>query len=105
MARTIEINGRSGKSYKYWIFEIDYKFKPNQPGNYIFARETASRSWKTIYIGETSDLGEGFDNHEKMPCIRENGATHIHAHRNKKEQKRLAEAADLIEHWHPLCND
>ena len=91
--------------YKYWIFDIDYEFKPNQPGNYVFAKQTEAHTWRVIYIGQTKDLGEGFDDYPKMPCILKNGATHIHAHKNKKETSRLAEEADLIERWHPVCND
>jgi hypothetical protein len=105
MVKTIEWDGHSGRNYKYWIFEIDYVFKPNQPGNYVFAKQTEAHKWRPIYIGQASDLGEGFDGHQKIQCIRDNGATHIHAHKNKKQENRLAEAVDLIDHWHPACSD
>lgn len=35
----------------------------------------------------------------------EKGATHIHAHLNSLQQKRLEEEADLITKWKPKCNE
>jgi hypothetical protein len=105
MVKTIEWDGSSGSNYKYWIFEIDYVFKPKQPANYVFARKTQEHRWRPIYIGQTDDLGGGFEGLKKIQCIRQNGATHIHAHKNKKPEKRLAEERDMIDYWHPVCND
>jgi predicted GIY-YIG superfamily endonuclease len=103
--RTIEWDGISGKTYTYWIYETGYIFA-NQPGNYVFARETESGRFKPIYIGQTDDLSERFDNHHKMSCIRRNGATHICAHKSSEnESTRRAEELDLIKRWKPTCND
>jgi hypothetical protein len=103
--RTIDWDGQSGRKYKYWIYELGTTFK-QVPGNYIFARETEPRTFGPIYIGETGDLSERFDNHHKMPCIRKNGATHICAHESSaNEKERKAEEADLLAYWSPICND
>jgi len=103
--RTILWDGKSGKEYKYWIFEIGHSLK-QVPGNYCFAKETESHKWTPIYFGETGDLSERFDNHHKMPCIRQERATHIHAHESSaNKETRLAEEADLVGRWHPKCND
>lgn len=97
--------GQSGKQYTYWIYKIGTTFEPS-PGNYIFAKETKPGTFKPIYIGQTADLSERFDDHHKMPCIKGNGATHIHVHKNTEgERARLAEEADLVDRWHPVCND
>jgi len=102
---TIDWDGKSGKTYKYWIYEIGYTFA-QEPGNYIFAKETKPHTWSPIYIGQTDDLSERFDYHHKMPCIRRNKATHIHAHKSStSEAVRQAEETDLIQRWHPVCND
>ena len=102
---TIEWPGKKGQSYTYYIFPIDTNFDQN-PGNYVFAKETSPRRWTPVYIGETSDLSERFDNHHKMPCIRRAGATHIHAHINRAgAQARRSEEADLVNRWKPQCND
>jgi predicted GIY-YIG superfamily endonuclease len=97
--------GKSGKEYKYWIYTIGTTFTDKKGANYIFAKETTKGSYKPIYIGQTDDLSERFDNHHKMPCIKRNGATHIHVHINTDESSRLKEESDLIEKWNPICND
>lgn len=102
---TIQWDGRSGKTYKYWIYRIGTTFE-EVPGNYVFAEETKPNTFRPIYIGETDNLGERFDNHHKMPCIKREGATHIHAHKNTAGQvARKAEEADLVDRWNPVCND
>jgi hypothetical protein len=97
--------GKSGRAYMYNVYEISVKFR-KIPANYIIACGTGVNKWKPIYIGETADLSERLDTHHKISCIRENRATHIHVHRNEAgEQARLAEEADLISRWHPVCNN
>ena len=104
--KTIDWPGKSGKTYRYWIHPLPPNFKA-AAGNYIFAKETSpgNGKWLPIYIGETKDLSERFDDHHKMGCIKRNGAMHIHAHTNDNEQARLDEEADLIANWNPPCND
>jgi predicted restriction endonuclease len=104
--RTITWKGASGREYKYWIYDIGYdKFDP-VPANYIFTKETESRTHKPIYIGETGDITERFDYHHKIDCIRRNGATHINAHKSSSDKEtRCKEETDLINKWHPICND
>ena len=102
--KTCTWTGASGKDYTYHIFPIGTSFKA-EAGNYIFAAETNPGRWRPIYIGETSDLSERFDDHHKMPCIRRNGATHVHAKLTPGgKQVRLAEEADLVAHYAPTCN-
>ena len=101
--KTINWTGQSGQQYKYWIHPIGTNFK-SEGGNYIFAKEISPNRWQPVYIGQTSDLSERFDNHHKEHCIKSNGATHIHVHTNASETSRLAEERDLIQKWDPVCN-
>ena len=101
---TISWEGQSGIKYPYFIYPIGATFK-EEAGNYIFALETRPNYWKPIYIGQTENLNERFDNHHKMPCIKRNGATHIHAHLNSRQSIRLSEESDLIAKFSPVCND
>lgn len=101
--KTILWTGKSGAQYKYWIYKLPPDFKA-QPGNYVFAKETKPGSWAPVYIGQTNDLSERFDDHHQAGCIRRNGATHIHVHLNKSKQARLDEESDLIARWNPPCN-
>ena len=97
--------GQSGRRYKYWVYKIGTKFK-EAPANYVFARETAALTFAPVYVGQTGDLGSPLDDHEKMPLIRESGATHIHVHANSRgEPARLEEEADLVNMWSPICNN
>jgi hypothetical protein len=104
-APTIDWKGRSGSTYHYWI----YRFWPNlkaSPGNYIFARQTQPGYWLPVYIGQSGNLAERFDQHHKIEAARRQGATHIHVHLNSGgEQARRDEEADLIAAWRPPCND
>ena len=68
---TINWNGSSGKAYKYWIYKIGTQFK-DEPGNYVFAKETSPKRWSPVYIGETDSLARRIPNHEKLPCITRN---------------------------------
>ena len=103
--RTIFWSGASGKQYKYWIDDINTSFK-DEPGNYIYAKEISPDRWVPIYIGETDSLKDRLSsNHEKLPCIKRHGGTHIHAHTSSSDEDiRRAEEADLIEKWNPPCN-
>ena len=101
---TVTWTGASGKQYKYWISEIDGAFK-DEPGNYIFAKETSAGRWAAIYIGETDCLKTRLPNHEKLPCVRRYEGTHIHVHTNSSDESvRRAEESDLIENNDPPCN-
>lgn len=103
--RTIDWGGKSGKAYRHWIYDIGTQLK-KAAGNYVFARETTPGKLSPIYVGQTGDLSERFDNHHKMPCIRRSGATHITAHTiDAGEAARRAEETDIIERWDPPCND
>jgi len=105
MAEAILFKGDSGKEYKYWIYDLDDTHDA-APANYIFVKETKTNYYTPIYIGETEDISERFDNHHKMPCIRQNRATHLCTHMSSSEKKvRCAEEADLISNYNPVCND
>ncbi len=100
---TVNWPGLSGRQYTYYVYPVGTDFE-SVPGNYIFAKVT-NGSWTPVYIGETSDLSLRFDNHHKMPCIKRNGATHIHVHRNDGGvTARQAEESDLIRNFRPICN-
>ena len=105
MAQSINWPGKSGKQYTYWIHPIGTEFK-DEPGNYIYAKDNTPSGWAAVYIGETSSLKDRLANHEKEPCAKKNGASHVHAHtQSGGEPIRRAEEKDLIENHHPVCND
>jgi len=96
--------GESGKTYKYGVYKISASFE-DQPGNYIFTKETYSGRWLPVYIGETDSLANRLPNHEKLPCVERNGGTHIHVHISSSDEEiRRSEEVDLIKKWDPPCN-
>lgn len=105
MAETLIWKGKSGKEYKYWIYDLDATHDA-VPANYIFVSKTGTTYYMPIYIGETEDISERFDSHHKMPCIQRNGATHLCTHKSDADKKvRCTEEADLINNYNPTCND
>jgi len=101
---TVMWAGASGKQYKYWVSDMDVSFK-DEPGNYIFAKETSGGRWSAIYIGETESLKKRLSDHEKLPCVKQYGGTHIHNHTNPGGEKvRKAEETDLLAKRDPPCN-
>jgi len=101
---TVSWKGKSGVSHTYWVYPIGTTFS-KAPGNYIFTKRDASANHTAIYVGQTGDLNERFDSHERMPCITKNGATHICVHKSSEsEKKRCAEESDLIANYKPICN-
>lgn len=96
--------GASSKEYKYWIYPIGTTFK-DSPGNYIYAKEASPGQWTPIYIGETESLQDRLPDHEKLPCVKRNGGTHVHAHASSADVTvRRAEESDLLGKWDPPCN-
>ncbi len=102
--QTIMWPGASGKGYKYWISNMNTPYK-DEPGNYIFAKESSPNRWTAIYIGETESLKERLSNHDKLACVQRYRGTHIHTHTTRgSEHVRRAEEADLLAKWGPPCN-
>lgn len=95
---TINWNGKSGKQYKYYIWELPANFDPNQDGNYIYSKRNAEKRWVPIYIGQ-GDLKERAENHHQALCLARKGATHIHVHRNEAKADRIAEEKDLLANY------
>ena len=102
---TVFWTGGSGRDYVFEIHPIDTQF--NAVGAcYIFTKANAQRSWDAIYIGETHDLSERFDNHHKMPCIKRHRATHICVYTDGMDHylQRLTVEMDLLANGNPPCN-
>lgn len=95
--------GASRREYEYRVYNLDARWN-DVPGNYIFAARLGS-GWKAIYVGETESFVDRLPTHEKWPCVRRNGATHIHAHINRAgTAARRSEESDLIAEHRPPCN-
>ena len=100
--------GVSGTRYKFTVSAWGTPFNPlgavyivtdrvqNQQGGYTH---------EVIYVGQTGDLSERFDNHHKVQCFNQNNRNCICTHLDANEASRLRKEADLIARYDPPCND
>jgi hypothetical protein len=96
--------GQSGQKYRYTVYMFGTAFGPG-PANYIFARESLPGHYLALYVGQTADLSEPFDDQLALDCLKQNRVTHIHVrHTDGREEIRRAERSDLISAFNPACN-
>ena len=97
--------GQSGAQYPYEIHPLDTEFQ-SVPANYIYAGQSADGAWVPIYIAHTRALKQRLEGHGSIADASAQGATHIHIHLSTMGQgARCSEEHDLLERWHPVCND
>ncbi len=104
----ITLTGESGNKYNFNVYPIDTDFKPIPVVYYISKRtedSDGSGRHSQIYIGQTSDASERFDNHHKAQCFINDNANCVSIHGDSSEKSRLAKEADLINAYNPPCND
>lgn len=99
---TITLQGRSGAKYSFWLYPWGETFNATG-GVYAVLRDDGT-SYSVIYVGETGDLSERFDNHHKADCFSRHRKTHIAARIEGSERQRLAIEQDLIANYNPPCN-
>ncbi len=97
--------GHSGTEYPYEIHPLETQFQA-VPANYIFARQSEDGTWVPVYIAQTRALNQRLEGHISVEDARRQGATHIHVHLSTSGQAtRCSEEHDLVNQWHPVCND
>jgi excinuclease UvrABC nuclease subunit len=104
----LNLKGISGKEYKFLVYPLGTKFKAIG-GVYYISKRTKNQdgigSHSPIYVGETSDLSERFDNHHKSSCFDRKNANCISVLINSSEKERLVIEKDLKKNYNPTCND
>jgi hypothetical protein len=96
--------GQSGQKYRYTVYMFGTAFGPG-PANFIYARELRAGQYVPVYIGQTQDLSEPFEEPLALECMKQSRVTHIHVrHSDNREEVRRAERSDLISIWNPPCN-
>ena len=97
--------GHSGTQYPYEIHPLDAQFQA-VPANYIYSKQWEDGTWAPVYIAQTRALNQRLEGHVSLADASAQGATHIHVHLSTTGQgARCSEEHDLIQHWHPVCND
>ncbi len=102
---TIIVTGISGSNYIFYLYPWGENLKA-LCGVYVVLRKSIQNGNHTIlYIGQTGDLSERFDDHHKKSCFDRNRKTHIAAMLEPSEAKRLRIETDLINNYRPTCNN
>ncbi len=104
---TLTLTGASDIKYAFNVYPYGTEFKAIGAVYYISKRTEkadGTGSHDKIYIGETGDLSERFDNHHKEPCFKMYNANCISIHQESNENKRLIIEEDLIDAYNPPCN-
>lgn len=104
---TISFEGASGKTYEFNVYPWDTSFKAIGAVYVVTRREKREDTWwhTRIYIGQTGDLSERFDNHHKAECFEENNRNCICVHREDVEAKREEIEKDLLDNLSTKCQD
>jgi hypothetical protein len=102
-------SGASGTKYQHGVYDLSHVFAEQQ-GNYIYVRSVDALRHEAVYIGQGDLSKRSGDYHHKAECFKRKGATHLHAHYNPDDDKRIREERDLLgmhtEAYHPEgCNE
>ena len=99
--------GASGTSYSFETYSLDSTFQ-NVGAVYIFTERTPiekrDQNHREVYIGQTNELKDRIENHDKWDCLEFNGVNCICIHIDGDEASRLGKEADLIRHYKTPCN-
>lgn len=100
--------GESGTKYEFIAYSLDTEFKA-VGAVYIISKRTpkpeGGGSHEVIYVGQTGDLSERFDDHHKADCFKKNGANCILVHAESNEKTRFQIETDLCRQYSSApCN-
>ena len=104
---SVKFNGASGREYFFGVYSIDTDFN-NVRAVYAFSKRIVKDEvgfHEVLYIGETEELGTRIKNHEKWPCVNNNGANCICVHPEEEKESRIDKESDLKFNYYAPCND
>jgi len=104
---TLVLEGESGNKYDFNVYNWGANLSDIGAVYYISNRyKDSDGDWthQRIYIGQTSDLSERFDDHHKAQCFEDHDANAISIHQEANESTRLTIEEDLIDALNPTCN-
>ena len=100
---TVTLKGASGRSYDIDVYPWGTSFKA--VGAVYIILKKSDTNFSVLYIGQTGDLSERFDNHHKRPCFDRHSKTHIGIHPVSSKSHRFDIETDLVRNYSPVCND
>lgn len=99
----VTVKGQSGAQYDFEVYPWGTTFNP-VGGLYLVLKKQPVGNYNILYIGQTGNLSERFDNHHRLDAFTRNGKTHIAVRSENYEQRRLTSEADLIRNYNTSCN-
>jgi predicted GIY-YIG superfamily endonuclease len=109
MLNGVKFIGASGSEYEFGVYPWGTKFRKNFGAVYFVTRrkrgEGIGYSHTRIYIGQTDDLSTRFDDHHKQSCFDREKANCVCIYGIQDESVRLRIEKDLIDNYHPVCQD
>lgn len=102
-ADKVVASGASGAQHEFGVYPWGTTFNA-VGGLYLVLRKQLTGNYDLLYVGQTGDLSERFDNHHKQPSFDRHGKTHIAVNGEGVARTRLAIEADLIRKHQPICN-
>ena len=100
----VTVTGQSESKYEFEVYCWGTSFNPIG-AVYLVLKKLPAGNYNILYIGQTGDLSERFDNHHQAACFTRNGKTHIAVRVESSEQKRLSTETDLIRNYQTSCNN
>lgn len=103
---TITLTGQSGLSYDFNVYPWGTEFNDFGAVYYISNRHKDGDTWShtKIYIGQSGDMSERFDDHHKADCFEDHNANAISVHQDDNKTSRTEKESDLIAALDPPCN-
>ena len=105
---TVRYTGQSGQEYEFTAYSNDTEFKEGYGAVYFVTNRHSNNkdgySHTRIYIGQTGDLSERFDDHHKADCFASHNANCICILGEASKPNRLSIEKDLIDNYNPPCN-
>lgn len=100
----IHVTGISKKQYTFEVYQKHLSWN-SVAGVYLILRKNQNGNYLPIYVGETENLGERFQDHHKMACFEKNGWTNLGFLHEKNEHNRLAIEQDILKNFNWICNN
>jgi hypothetical protein len=101
------LKGESGKMYRFRVYPLGTKFR-KIGGVYLitnrYHNEGMGYRHKMLYVGQTEDFSQPFDQLGKVQEFQEHGANCICVQSDESADSRLSKEQDLLAALHPVCN-
>lgn len=102
------LTGESGTEYEFSVYPANTNWKSGYPCVYYVSRRTEKSggggSHTKIYIGQTDDIQDRFEDHHNQHCFDLHEYNAISVHYEPEKRARLRIETDLIRAMNPPCN-